>query len=134
MKDATGNQCSRSVQQYRIDTGGNTWFIPCKCIFRIRCSLTQVREDGEPALPVLSSADIAQNVRLASNTFNCCSAAQWTNLRAHIRANTTNWCLEDWYVKYRKLVGPTGQLGHFWDVDFGKRREQFAVYRDKGLT
>jgi len=68
-KDVTGNQFSQGVQQFRFDTSGNTWFVPSMSYFRLRCSLTQVRQDGGPALPILSRSDLAPNVGLASNLF-----------------------------------------------------------------
>jgi len=68
-KDVSGSQFSQGVQQFRFDTSGNTWFVPSMSYFRLRCSLTQVRRDGGPALPILSRSDLAPNVGLASNLF-----------------------------------------------------------------
>ena len=57
------------MQQFRFDTSGNTWFVPSMSFFRLRCSLSQVREDGGAPLPVLTHQNIGVNMGLAANLF-----------------------------------------------------------------
>ena len=127
-KDVTGTQFSQGVQQFRFDTSGNTWFVPSMCYFRMRCSLTQVRADGEQPTPILSKADVAPNVGLAANLFKSAEVQLNGNTLERIAerlpqidalktrmSNTGSW------------LDQVGKSTNFWNADFAARRETVAV-------
>ena len=134
-KGVTGAQFSQGVQQFRFDTAGNTWFIPSMCYFRIRCSLTEVREDAGPALPILSSSDIAPNVGLASNLFKSAEV----QLNGHTIERISERMPQIDALKTRmkntgSWLDQVGKSTNFWDADFSTRREQVAVDGYMGRT
>ena len=127
-KDVTGTQFSQGVQQFRFDTSGNTWFVPSMCYFRLRCSLSQVRADGEQPTPILSKADVAPNVGLAANLFKSAEVQLNGNTLERIAeripqidalktrmSNTGSW------------LDQVGKSTNFWNSDFAARRESVAV-------
>jgi len=133
-KDVTGNQFSQGVQQFRFDTSGNTWFVPSMCFFRIRCSLTQVREDGGPALPILSKADIAPNVGLAANLFK--SAELQLNGQTLERISERLPQIDALKTRMKNTGSWLDRLGkttNFWEADFATRRATVAADGYEGM-
>ena len=127
-KDVSGDQFTHGTHQFKFDASANTWFVPSKCYFRLRCSLTQVREDGGDPLPILVNGDVAPNMGLASNLFKAIEVKlngktieriaervpQIDALKTRT-ANTGAW------------LKTVGQATNFWAADFATRREQVAV-------
>ena len=127
-KDVTRNQFSQRVQQFRFDTSGNTWFMPSMCYFRLRCSLSQVREDGGALLPDLSNGDLAPNMGLAANLFKSIEV----QLNGHTIERVSERVAQIDALKTR--LGHTngwlqniGKYTNFWDPDFPVRQQQVSV-------
>lgn len=68
-KGVSGNQFARGAKQFRFDTAGITWFVPSMSYFRLRCSLSQVREDSGVPLPIFTHQNIAPSMGLVANLF-----------------------------------------------------------------
>jgi len=127
-KDVTGNQFSQGVQQFRFDTSGNTWFVPSMCYFRMRCSLTQVREDGGPTLPILSNSDLAPNLGLASNLFK--SVEVQLNGHTLERISERMPQIDALKTRMKNTGGWLNQLGkstNFWEANLAARRQMISV-------
>lgn len=127
--------------QYRWETGGNTWFVPDKSYFRIRCTISQVRVNAGPALPPLCSLDtlvanggiaasgnVAPNMGLAANLFKTVEVLQNGKTiervgerLAQIDALKTRMC------KSKAWMDSIGQATNFWGYDFEKRRNEVCV-------
>ena len=127
-KDVTGTQFSQGVQQFRFDTSGNTWFVPSMCYFRMRCSLTQVRANGEDPMPILSKADVAPNVGLAANLFKSAEV----QLNGHTLERIAERLPQIDALKTRmnntgSWLDQVGKSTNFWNADFASRRESIAV-------
>ena len=65
----SGTQFAHGVQQFRFDTSGSTWFVPSMSYFRLRSSLSQVRENGGVPLPILTREHVAPTMGLVANLF-----------------------------------------------------------------
>ena len=127
-KDVSGDQFTQGVHQFRFNTSGNTWFIPSMSYIRMRCSLTQVREDGGAALPPLVAGQVAPNMGLASNLFKALElrlngqtleriaerVPQVDGLKIRT-SNTGAW------------LSTVAQAANFWSPDFATRQEQVAT-------
>ena len=127
-KDVCLGQFSQGVQQFRWDTAGNTWFLPAMSYFRIRCSLTQVRQHGGDSLPILSRADLAPNMGLASNLFK--SVELQLNGQTLERISERLPQIDALKTRMQNTQGWLQQLGrttNFWDANFSSRREMVAV-------
>jgi len=127
-EDVSGNQFSQGVQQFRFDTSGNTWFVPAMSYFRLRCSLTQVREDGGQALPILSRSDLAPNAGLAANLFKSVDV----KLNGHSVEKITERLpqIDALRTRTTNTGGWLNQLGkrtNFWESSLATRREMVAV-------
>lgn len=136
-KDVSQRQFAQGVQQFRWDTSGNTWFLPSMSYFRLRCSLTQVREQGGDPLPILSRADIAPNMGLASNLFK--SVELQLNGQTLERVSERLPQVDALKTRMQNTNAWLDQLGrttNFWDSEFTARREQVAVdgYESKHHT
>ena len=127
-KDVTGKAFYQGVQQFRLETSGNTWFVPSKSYFRLRCQLLQARGAGEELRPVLSNSEMAPAMGLAANLFKSAEVQlngqtleriterlpQIDALKTRMQ-NTGSWCDQ------------VGSTTNFWSPDFAARREQVSV-------
>ena len=127
-KDVTGHQFAHGTQQFRFDTSGNTWFLPSMCYFRLRCSLSQVREDGGPPLPVLSNGDLAPNMGLASNLFKSVEVQLNGQSLERIAGSLPQIdALKTRMQNTRGWLDALGQTTNFWDQSFATRQAAVAV-------
>jgi len=125
--DVTGDQFAHGIQSFKFETGGNTWFLPSKTYFRIRCRMSQVREDGGLPLPILSSGDIAPNMGLAANLYKSIELQLNDTVLERIGE-----CLPqiDAFKKRTRQAGDwlntVGNTINCWDADFASRRAAVA--------
>ena len=127
-KGVSGDQFAHGVQQFRFDTAGTTWFVPFMSYFRLRCSLSQVREDGGVPLPILTHQNIAPSMGLVANLFKSVEV----QLNGHtlerisdrlpqvdaFRTRTTNTGV--W-------LSTVGKNTNFWDPKIRVRQNMVAV-------
>lgn len=127
-KDVTRHQFSQGVQQFRWDTAGNVWFVPKMSYFRMRFSLTQVREDGGEALPVLTKGDLAPNVGLANHLFKSVEVQlQGTTVERITERIPQIAALKMRMGKSKGWMDTVGMTTNFWDADFAARQASVAV-------
>ena len=127
-KAVTGDQFSKGLQRFRFDASGNTWFVPSMSYFRLRCSLSRVREDGGEPLPVLANGDVAPNMGLAANLFK----SMEVQLNGETLERVSERLPQIDALKVRTTntgawLRSIGEATNFWAADFAKRREQVAV-------
>ena len=127
-KDVTNQAFYQGVQQFRFESSGNTWFVPSMSYFRLRCSLYQVRNDGEQVRPILSGKDIAPNMGLAANLFKSVEV----HLNGHTLERITEQLPQIDALKTRmrntgSWLDQVGKTTNFWEPSFTKRREQVCV-------
>jgi len=127
-RDVTGAQFSQGPQQFRFDTGGNTWFLPALSYFRLRCTISQARQDGGALLPPLSSADLAPNMGLAANLFQSAEVQVNGQTVERIAGHLPQIdALKTRTQNTRGWLEHVGRTTNFWDTDFSCRREMLAV-------
>lgn len=134
-RDVTGRSFYQGAQQFRFENSGNEWFVPSQSFFRLRCTLTQTREENGPLRPIMAGADLAPTMGLAANLFKSAEV----RLNGHTLERITERLPEIDALKTRmrntgSWLDRVGQTTNFWNPDFNQRHEQVSVNGYLGTT